>query len=642
MGNWKSFPNILTQASTSWHMLACASAWRQMDETLVTDVAVRFAEGERDVFCPHNLMVKHKMMPVLETISWRHAETAYARQCPAARSKDRLSYHFVSVLFSLYVLKLTARSIFASGDLNLCLEELEILMYELFRRTGWRFRIVAGFVVTVCISPITFGQDADLLIPPDEAIIDTEEKAFEQYASLAQLAVAWRNQDSEALTDLALQFLEGERVLLRSHKKMKSAEVLDIAIRVASERNDKVSLERLAKALDRTGDKDRVALVNMAISTAGAARAEHPELKEGSPEVVAEIDAFVQAIQSARVAGSKTQIASLKTALGELTVSDTQRSALSRMIEESQDALDVGETTLGAIQELDQMNGIIRSAEEIKDPEGMPFRLPNYDGAVPIEAQLSAYAEALQNWKNPDEAPMDPAKQAGPLADLMGASRGAFWTDWASPTTQKSEWYAYNAYGRGSIYQYTNNPGAWLNNNCGQAAAATMLTFHRVQAKYALNSKGGTDLQDTLDKVFPPDLRADNLFGFRINCGTSPNRVMSACSNYGLNCWLMSGHEEKLRYWVSWGYPCIVITNVNKLGWKNKGKSMDGLHYQVVYAYSEGKNKQSETDDYYWLTNNNGSPKVRRDIFKSAWVVLPFNDFILTQPKPGMQKFPEP
>ena len=103
-------------------------------------------------------------------------------------------------------------------------------------------------------------------------------------------------------------------------------------------------------------------------------------------------------------------------------------------------------------------------------------------------------------------------------------------------------------------------------------------------------------------------------------------RVMSCANNYGLNTWVMNGHEAKLREWVAAKYPCIAIVDVGKAGWKNPdGSMMLGLHYTVVYAWNS---------THYWCTNWKGSAKVPRKTFLKGWVTLPNCDFILTQPKP--------
>ena len=44
-------------------------------------------------------------------------------------------------------------------------------------------------------------------------------------------------------TDVGLQLLEGERVLLRPHRKLPGAKVLELAARVATDRHDQPTLE---------------------------------------------------------------------------------------------------------------------------------------------------------------------------------------------------------------------------------------------------------------------------------------------------------------------------------------------------------------------------------------------------------------
>ena len=61
------------------------------------------------------------------------------------------------------------------------------------------------------------------------------------------IATAVSTLDAALLTDAALQLAEGERVLLRSHKGLPAQGVIQAAVKLASQKRDKASLERLAK-----------------------------------------------------------------------------------------------------------------------------------------------------------------------------------------------------------------------------------------------------------------------------------------------------------------------------------------------------------------------------------------------------------
>ena len=480
-------------------------------------------------------------------------------------------------------------------------------------RSWKRAALSAAIPALLFVTQVSWGQDDLLGSGPPGSFFSFGKQAdevFEKYASLASLGTAWREMDSAMMTDSALQFAEGERVLLRSHKLIAASQVFDIAIRLATENGDKASLERLAKAFDRSGDKVRLAQVNLALKTTSAARSVDPVLNEGNADARSAIRSILDEIQSARIAGSKPQLEGLEKSLAELRISEKQRATLKKVIAETAESLGVDNSLQSTVDQLDKLGGVLRPISKVKEAEGGKFLMPDYSAELPIEEQISFFTE--QMGKLETESGSSPELPTDPLVILSKPSRKSGWTD-QLPFIKGD--YAYNAYGVGSLFQYTNMPGPYFDQNCGQAAVATMLTYHGKWQKEVMAKDGTTQIQKTLEKPpFNPDIPRTQISG-----GTTPMRVMSACNNYGLNTWLMGGHETKLRYWVSYKYPCIAILDVGKAGW---GKN--GLHYTVVYAYDANN---------YWCTNWQGSCKVPRTTFLNSWVVAPNADFILTQPK---------
>jgi hypothetical protein len=86
-----------------------------------------------------------------------------------------------------------------------------------------------------------------------------QDRAFDQFASPLLLGEAWQKQDPAMLADAGLALAEGERVLLRTHKKLSADTVLRFAIALAGEQGDQPTLARLARAEAITS---RPALVN--------------------------------------------------------------------------------------------------------------------------------------------------------------------------------------------------------------------------------------------------------------------------------------------------------------------------------------------------------------------------------------------
>ena len=147
--------------------------------------------------------------------------------------------------------------------------------------------------------------------------------AFDRYVDLSLLGDAWSRADAALLTDVGLQLLEGERVLLRPHRKLPGAKVLELAARVATDRHDQPTLERLAKVADQLGQPAWKAQVASALKLGGSARAVNPALTisvdDLSPDAYAAFHDYVEQIEIARAAHDKPALEVLKQGLTELT-----------------------------------------------------------------------------------------------------------------------------------------------------------------------------------------------------------------------------------------------------------------------------------------------------------------------------------
>ena len=97
--------------------------------------------------------------------------------------------------------------------------------------------------------------------------------AFNQYIDYPSLIKAVGEGDSSLLTDAALQFMEGERILLRSHKAIAADAMFQRAVKLAAEKKDTDSLTRLESAAAASHKKKLSALVKNAKQLAEASRA---------------------------------------------------------------------------------------------------------------------------------------------------------------------------------------------------------------------------------------------------------------------------------------------------------------------------------------------------------------------------------
>lgn len=147
--------------------------------------------------------------------------------------------------------------------------------------------------------------------------------------------------------------------------------------------------------------------------------------------------------------------------------------------------------------------------------------------------------------------------------------------------------------GRQSVFEYCNGDGKLVAWNCGQAAAATLLT-----ASGVFPAEASAQAIREIERRFPPDL-AGGWFG------SSRRRVMQICKAYGVPLREIRG-EAELRERLSAGAPVALMLGVcpgTLLGWP-----LPGGHWMVAYGHD---------DDNLYLTNW-GEPMPWPD-FRRRW-----------------------
>ena len=424
---------------------------------------------------------------------------------------------------------------------------------------------MAVAAVLVCVSQAAWAEDKPAAAAPEAALAlqgAQTDDLFEQYVSLSHLGSAWRNLDAAAMTDSALQFAEAERVLLRSHGSIKASQVFDLAIRVATEKGDKASLARLAKSFERSGDKDRLAQVNLAMQAAGTSRAVDPALTGGDVNSQLAIQNVQAEIQSACAAGSKSHLELIAKSLPDLPVSEPQRVAMKRRIVEAEESLVENSETSPAVDELDRLGGVVRPISEVKGPTGSKFKMIEYLSEKPDDAELIAMA------KNATPESMMVKGIDDPLSALSMVSRG-------NQTPYKG-----GVYGMTSIHQWVNSDGQYSGTNCGTAAMATLMTRYK-GSQYPPWSN-----PNPVQRIENDWLGPDVALG---QAGTSRWRMESIATKYGFNYgW---GSESQLNGCLAQAKPVAVMLDIGKCkAWGGKW----GFHWVVVYAYDRNN---------YYVTN---------------------------------------
>jgi hypothetical protein len=126
--------------------------------------------------------------------------------------------------------------------------------------------------------------------------------------------------------------------------------------------------------------------------------------------------------------------------------------------------------------------------------------------------------------------------------------------------------------GLASIYEYTNDDGALQKWNCGQAAAATLLTH---LGQFEPNPQKASEIMSWIENNHPPDV-AGGWFG------SSRRRVTRICRSRGVELDEINGIAE-LRRELDRGNPVIMMLGVHA------GKfwrfDLPGGHWAVAYGY---------------------------------------------------------
>jgi len=173
---------------------------------------------------------------------------------------------------------------------------------------------------------------------------ELRDPAFAHYVDLLQLGQAWDELDPATLTDIACQLAEGERVLHREHRAVKSSELFQIAVRIASDRRDDTTLERLQKYFERSGDKTRAEQLTITRKLAGEARADLPgmtlSLDETTPESYALYRGLLGEIKAAGYVRNKEALDELNGSVRELTgLTSKQREYLESIMGQTRSAI---------------------------------------------------------------------------------------------------------------------------------------------------------------------------------------------------------------------------------------------------------------------------------------------------------------
>ncbi len=181
--------------------------------------------------------------------------------------------------------------------------------------------LLAAILAVAGVSRLCRGADSVPHLPPppppeiatpasEEAKVPWAENsaafrdpAFDRFVDLSLLAESYLAQNTEGMADAALQLLEGERVLMRPHRSVPAKIVIDATLRVATSQGDTATLDRLAKAVAKTGDAELATRIKAMKELASKPRAAAPAIalpENSPPELVEEMKTVLQRFQLAQ------------------------------------------------------------------------------------------------------------------------------------------------------------------------------------------------------------------------------------------------------------------------------------------------------------------------------------------------------
>jgi len=178
-------------------------------------------------------------------------------------------------------------------------------------------------------------------LPRLSPLSSLRDPAFNRQIDLVLLARAVETMDAVLLADMGLQFAEGERILLRSHKAFSADAILALAVKAAVEKKDKATLDRLAKIADKRDSAALKIQIAAAQKLSSQSRAIDfalvVSLDEGTPEQFLVYHKLLLKIPRARILGDREVMEKLEKAIKKdaMTLPEKKREYLLKVISES-------------------------------------------------------------------------------------------------------------------------------------------------------------------------------------------------------------------------------------------------------------------------------------------------------------------
>ncbi|MCA9247444.1 MAG: hypothetical protein KDA42_10025 [Planctomycetales bacterium] len=149
-----------------------------------------------------------------------------------------------------------------------------------------------------------------------------EDPEFDRFVDLTKVRSALQELDAGKLVELALRTAEGEQELKRERKGFSAASLLNVALRAASDSQDKEVIARIAEAAKSLGRDEMLPPIQIALKLADAPRKveEGPKvpLRELSPEAMVLFRTFAKEIKVCRAIGDRKGLEDLRVTIIQL------------------------------------------------------------------------------------------------------------------------------------------------------------------------------------------------------------------------------------------------------------------------------------------------------------------------------------
>jgi hypothetical protein len=218
----------------------------------------------------------------------------------------------------------------------------------MFRRFG--APILAGAVALAGGLFLARAADGPKVLTPEKAPdpapvtpVDLKDAAFDAYIDPDALAKAWAGLEPGALADVALKLVAGEKAVGRAHQKLPADKLFEVALRVAADKKDIQTLERIAAETEKMKRADLHEKTEFVLKLARTSRAVDPALTPGdkhSPETNIQLHLYQSAIEIARLNRDAQALKDLEKSLAENPhLKGTTAAAMKKLLHETLDNL---------------------------------------------------------------------------------------------------------------------------------------------------------------------------------------------------------------------------------------------------------------------------------------------------------------